>query len=106
MVMKPAVEQTKTWNKDLKVGDSIEGFFERKEVSEGQYGKSNKYIVVTKDGTKYGIYGTATLDRQFTNVPEGVLVRVTYKGEITSKSGRPVKDFLVEYDEDVTELPF
>lgn len=104
MVMKPAVESTLTWNKDLKVGDSIEGIFEKEEISNGQYGESKKYIIVTKDGNKYGVYGTASLDRQFKNVPEGVLVRITYKGEVASKSGRPVKDFLVEYDDEVTTL--
>ena len=104
MVMKPAVESTKTWNKDLKPNDVLEGIYEKEEISEGQYGESKKYIITTKDGTKFGVYGTASLDRQFTNVPVGVLVKITYNGEVTSKSGRPVKDFLVEFDADVTSL--
>lgn len=104
MVMKPAVESTLTWNKDLKVGDTIEGIFEKEEVYQGQYGESKKYIIVTKDGQKHGVYGTASLDRQFNNVPEGVLVKITYKGEVSSKSGRPVKNFLVEFDDEVTSL--
>lgn len=104
MVMKPAVESTQTWNKDLKANDTLEGIYDKKEVSDGQYGESNKYVIITKDGTKYGVYGTASLDRQFNNVPVGCMVRITYRGEVTSKSGRPVKDFLVEYDEEVTSL--
>lgn len=101
MAMKPAIELTQTWNKDLEIGAVLEGIFEKEEISQGQFGASKKYIIVTKDGTKYGVYGTASLDRQFVNVPEGCLVRITYKGEQTTKSGRPAKVFVVEYDDEV-----
>lgn len=100
MARKHAVESTLTWNKNLKAGDKIEGVFVKEEVSEGQFGMSHKYIIETKDGEKYGVYGTASLDRQFTNVPEGSYVWIEYTGEQTSKAGRPVKIFVVDYDDE------
>lgn len=97
---KKAIEITKTWNRDLKAGDQIEGVYLKKEIYEGNYGATEKYIVETSDGEKYGVFSSASLANQFKNVPEGSYVWITYKGEETSKSGRPVKVFEVEYDDE------
>ena len=104
MARMSAIESTETWNKNLSVGDKLEGLYTKTEISNGQYGQSNKYIIETKDGKKYGVYGTASLDRQFNNIPEGVYVWIEYKGEQASKQGRPVKLFQVEYDPEITKL--
>ena len=47
-----------------------------------------------------GVFSTASLVRQFNNVPEGSYVWITYKGEETSKNGRPVKVYDVDYDDE------
>lgn len=98
---KKAIEITEAWNKNINAGDKIEGVYEKKEVFTGRYGESVKYVLDV-DGKKMGIYGTASLNRQFKNVPEGSYVWVEYKGEETSKNGQQVKIYVVEYDDDYT----
>ena len=98
---KNAIEFTTTWNKDLTAGASIEGKYLRKEVFEGQYGTTEKYVIETKDGEKMGVFSSASLRNQFKNIPEGAYVWITYKGEEVSKNGRPVKVYLVEYDDEL-----
>lgn len=100
MARKHAIESTLTWNKNLEVGAKLEGKFVKEEISQGQFGASHKYIIETTTGEVYGVYGTATLDRQFANIPEGCYVWIEYKGEETSKAGRPVKIFAVDYDDE------
>lgn len=97
---KKAIEITETWNKDLEIGAEIEGVYIKKETIKTQFGESEKYVIETKDGKKMGIFSSASLSRQFANVPEGSYVWVTYKGEETSKNGRPVKSYSVDYDDD------
>ena len=97
---KKAIEITKTWNKDLEPGASIEGKYIKKETYDGNYGKTEKYVIETKEGEKYGVFSSASLSNQFKNVPEGSYVWITYKGEETSKNGRPVKVYEVDYDDE------
>ncbi len=97
---KKAIELTDTWNKDFEIGAKIEGVYIKTEVIRTQFGESEKYIIETTDGKKMGIYSSASLLRQFANVPEGSYVWVEYKGEETSKNGRPVKSYVVEYDDE------
>lgn len=99
MARKSAVTMTKTWNKDLNKGDTLEGVYTKKEVFEGKYGESIKYII-TSNGEDYGVFSSASLDRQFKNIPEGSYVWIEYKGEETSKNGRPVKVYTVDYDDE------
>lgn len=96
-----AIETTTTWNRDLEVGATLEGKFIKREIFDGQYGEAIKYVIETKDGEKMGVYSSASLIRQFNNIPEGAYVWITYKGEETSKNGRPVKVYVVEYDDEV-----
>lgn len=97
---KKAIELTDTWNKDLAVGAKIEGKYIKKEIIKTQFGESEKYVIETPEGNKMGVFSTASLIRQFANVPEGSYVWIEYKGEETSKNGRPVKSFVVEYDDE------
>lgn len=97
---KKAVEITKTWNKDLNIGDKIEGKYLKKEIFNGKYGDTEKYVIETNEGEKLGVFSSATLTRQFQNIPEGAYVWIEYKGEETSKNGRPVKVYEVEYDDE------
>lgn len=99
MARKSAVTMTKTWNKDLNKGDTLEGIYTKKEVFEGKYGESIKYII-NFNGEDYGVFSSASLDRQFKNIPEGSYVWIEYKGEETSKNGRPVKVYTVDYDDE------
>lgn len=92
-------EKTTTWNTNLQPGAKLEGVYLRKEEFEGDYGHTIKYVVEF-NATKYGVYGSASLNRQFMNIPEGSYVWIEYKGETTSKNGRIVKDYTVDYDDE------
>lgn len=100
MTRKKAIEMTDIWNKDLEAGATIEGRYIKKEKITTQFGESEKYIIETAEGKKMGVFSTASLTRQFNNVPEGSYVWITYKGEETSKNGRPVKVYDVDYDDE------
>lgn len=97
---KQAIVMTKTWNKDLEKGASIEGVYIKKEVFDGKFGESEKYIIKDENGENWGIFSSASLANQFKNIPEGSYVWVEYKGEETSKNGRPVKVYSVDYDDE------
>lgn len=97
---KQAIVMTKTWNKDLEKGASIEGVYIKKEVFDGKFGESEKYIIEDANGEKWGIFSSASLANQFKNIPEGSYVWIEYKGEETSKNGRPVKVYSVDYDDE------
>lgn len=101
MTRKKAIEITQTWNKDLTPGATIEGRFIKTEKVDTQFGESFKYIIETPDGKKMGVFSSASLARQFNNVPEGSYVWIEYKGEEQSKNGRPVKSYTVEYDDEI-----
>lgn len=100
---KKAIELTKTWNKDLQPGATIEGIYEKKEIFEGNFGDTEKYIIETPEGEKLGVFSSASLARQFKNIPEGSYVWIEYKGEETSKNGRPVKVYTVDYDDEYSK---
>lgn len=96
---KKAIEYTTTWNKDLQPGATLEGVYVKKEVFDGQYGQAEKYVI-DKDGEMFGVFSSASLSNQFKNIPEGSYVWIEYKGEEVSKNGRPVKVYVVEYDDE------
>lgn len=97
---KKAIELTNTWNKNLEAGATIEGIYEKTEVFDGKYGQTEKYVIKTESGEKMGVFSSASLSNQFRNIPEGSYVWITYIGEETSKSGRPVKVYEVDYDDE------
>ena len=90
--------ETTTWNKDLAEGATLEGKYISSETFIGNYGETNKYIIEGKDGVMYGVYGSAVINRQFAKIPEGSYVWITYKGEGTTKNGRSVKLYDIDYD--------
>ena len=92
-------EKTTTWNTNLSIGDKLEGVYESKEEFEGNFGQTIKYVV-NANGTKYGVYGSSSLNRQFANIPEGSYVWIEYTGETTSQNGRIVKTYKVDYDDE------
>ena len=89
---------TTTWNKDLEAGASLQGRYISKETFIGKFGETTKYIVKGDDGVDYGVFGSASIDRQFKNIPEGAYVWITYKGEEQTKNGRTVKVYEIEFD--------
>lgn len=100
MSRKKAIEITTTWNKNLTSGSKLEGVYVKKEIFSGKFGTTEKYIIEKSDGEKLGVFSSASLENQFKNVPEGSYIWITYKGEETSKNGRPVKVYEVEYDDE------
>lgn len=93
-------EKTTTWNTNLAIGDKLEGVYTTKEEFEGNYGSTVKYVIESADGTKYGVYGSASLNRQFSYIPTGSYVWIEYTGETTSQNGRIVKTYAVDYDDE------
>lgn len=93
-------EKTTTWNTNLTIGDKLEGVYENKEEFEGNFGLTTKYIIAGKDGVKYGVYGSASLNRQFSKIPVTSYVWIEYTGETTSQNGRIVKTYSVDYDDE------
>lgn len=93
--------KTVTWNKDLTVGATLEGKYISSESFEGKYGETIKYIIKAQDGTDYGVFGSASINRQFANIPVGAYVWITYQGEEPTKSGRTVKVYNIEFDDEV-----
>lgn len=94
-------EKTITWNKDLTGGEKLEGVYERKEEFDGEFGNTIKYVI-NFNGEKYGVYGSASLNRQFERIPEGSYVWIEYAGKTTSKNGREVKVYNVDFDDEYT----
>lgn len=91
--------QTTTWNKDLEAGAKLEGIYKNKEVFEGKFGESVKYVI-NFDGVDYGVYGSASINRQFKGIPTGSYVWIEYKGEAETKNGRTVKEYVVDFDDE------
>jgi len=78
-------------------GSSIEGTLSQ--VRDGQYmrttgEKSKVYDIKTPEGIK-SIFGTMILERQMESVNEGDRVKIVYKGEVDTKSGRKAKNYEV-----------
>ena len=96
----PTYEKTTTWNTNLTIGDKLEGTYLRKEEFNGDYGTTVKYVIEGTDGVKYGIYGSASINRQFNQIPEGSYIWIEYTGETTSKNGRIVKTYSIDYDDE------
>lgn len=93
--------QTVTWNtKDLAVGSTLEGDYIDKEVFTNNFGERVKYVIKAADGTEYGVYGSAVLNRLFANIPVSAHVWISYQGEGASKTGRTIKLYDVEFDSD------
>lgn len=91
--------KTETWNtKELPEGSTLEGRYISCERFKGKFGDSVKYIVKDNNDVLWGIYGSATLNRQFDLVPVNSRVWVTYKGVDTTKNGREIKLYEVDYD--------
>lgn len=93
--------ETTTWNKNLEPGAKLEGRYTGSDVFDGQFGETTKYIIEDEKGTKWGVYSSASLTRQFKRIPEGAYVWIEYVGLTTSKNGRSVKQYNVEYDDEI-----
>lgn len=94
-------EKTTTWNVNLTVGDKLEGVYQGKDEFVNSFGRPTiKYVIDGKDGVKYGVFGSASLNRQFARIPEGSYVWIEYTGEATTKNGFTVKTFTVDYDDE------
>lgn len=93
-------EKTTTWNTNLSIGDTLEGKYNSMDEFEGNFGHTTKYVIEAPDGVKYGVYGSASLNRQFKRIPVGSYVWITYEGEVTSQNGRIIKSYDVEFDDE------
>lgn len=95
--------ETTTWNnKTLEPGATLEGRYIGSDVLDSKFGgETTKYIIKDNNGTKWGVYSSASLSRQFKRIPEGSYVWIEYVGLVTSKNGRNVKQFNVDYDDEV-----
>lgn len=94
------IVETTIWNKDLNEGATIEGVYTFNAPVNGKFGETIKYVVVDPNGKAWAIFGSASLNRQFAKVPEGSYVWISYDGTETSKNGRTVKIYSVDYDDE------
>lgn len=77
-----------------KKGDAIEGILQAK-VPEVGPNESTVYVI-SKDGVKFGIWGSAVLDKRMRSVQPQDEVMVIYLGEaIAPKSNRAYHDYKV-----------
>ena len=92
--------ETTIWNKDLAEGATLEGVYTFKSTFIGNFGETTKYTVVDPNGQGWAVFGSASLDRQFAQIPEGSYVWITYKGVETTKNGRTVKVYDIDFDDE------
>ena len=79
-----------------KENDALEGTL--MQVRDGNYfrpdgSKSKVYDLKTADGKTRTIFGSMILERQMGSVKNGVEVKIVYKGQVSTKSGRKAKAF-------------
>lgn len=91
--------KTVTWNtKDLAVGAKLEGDYIDKEEFTYNGQAKIKYVIEGVDGTTYGVYGSAVLNRLFEKVSIGSRVWIEFKGKGATKNGNPLNLYEVEFD--------
>lgn len=77
-------------------GDSLEG--ELLQVRDGNYyrpngEKSKVYDIKTANGSTKTVFGSMVLERQMGSVKPGTMIKIVYKGTVTTKTGREAKAF-------------
>lgn len=92
--------ETTIWNKDLAEGATLEGEYISTSTFIGNFGETNRYVVVDPSGKGWVIFGSASIDRQFAKIPQGSYVWVTYKGVESTKNGRTVKVYEIDFDDE------
>lgn len=92
------VEPAPSWNgKDedgnftLEPGDTIQGIYREKKEDIGT-NKGNLYEIETDDGV-IGVWGSTVLNTRFKKLEKGKMVKIVYKGEVESKTGRKYYDY-------------
>ena len=85
------------------VGSTLEGYFMGSFDHTGDYGPTKKHIFQTKTGATV-VFGQRNLLQQLPTVTPGVIVRITYTGDLAGKiKGRaPMKLFTIEHDKSNT----
>lgn len=78
------------------VGDSVEG--ELVAIRDGNYfrqdgGKSKVYDIKAENGSIKTVFGTMVMERQLSSVKLGTQIKIVYKGDIATKSGRQAKSY-------------
>ena len=92
-------EETTPWEY-TNFGDKLEGVYEAKDEFDYEGKHIIKYVISSPDGTKYGIFSTASLERAFNNIPVKSYVWLEYTGKVKSKKGFDVHTFNVDYDDE------
>ena len=94
--------KTEDGNFSLKEGDELTGIYTGKKEGVGAH---NSIIYEFKVGEEtMGVWGSAVLDTRFSNLTEGMEVKIVYKGKTKSKkSGMEYHDFDVFKREVVKE---
>lgn len=101
MAFKNAVERVESWTKNAKIGDSVEAYYVKKELStSSKFGENMKYILRLDDGKLIALYGSTSITPQMENVPLGARVKITYIEDIATGKGSPFKSYEILFDED------
>ena len=85
------------------VGAILEGYYMGSYDYTGDYGPTKKHVFNTKQGAVV-VFGQRNLMQQLPSVTTGVMVRITYTGDLAPKAkGRAaMKLFKIEHDKDNT----
>ena len=97
------LENVEAWGKGLNVGDTIEGVYMACEEFQSKFDPNRttyRYIIKDTSGVLHGVYSTAVIDRVFKDIPLNSYVWIEYQGEAPTKSGRTVRLFKIDYDDE------
>lgn len=81
---------------DFETNKTIIGLYITKRSNVGK-NNSNIYVIQTKDGKNYSIWGSKVLDDSFDMIPTGHEVRIEYLGKEMSKGGNEFKNYSVRH---------
>lgn len=77
--------------------DSVEGVLLEKSTQQFREGVVGRYAVQSDASDKPTTFlGSTAIDDLLKNIPEGTYIRLTYVGEIATRSGMKMKDMKLE----------
>lgn len=91
------------WPKKMaerKEGDEVTGTYKGKKELMNPDGSKRTVYILDNDGQGISVNGYANIDRAFSQIPEGSLVKIIFNGKKTNpKTGRSYNDFTVMVDD-------
>jgi len=99
-MQKISSQANESWNgkdSNLKIGDSIRGFYVAEKNNVGKF-NANIYTLLTEGDKNIDVWGSAVIDAAFANIKMGAEVEIEFVGTKPSDKGNPTKLFDVSAD--------